>query len=68
MPKPKKDELIEFIKTYLIPVVKYTANKKEYLQNLEREFYTGQTEEDYNDWAESRAKLAMTMLEERGLL
>lgn len=54
-----KEELIAFAETYLIPVIRYTSNKKAYIMEQESKYYTGQDRDDFDQWANNRAKLAV---------
>jgi hypothetical protein len=40
-------------------VIRYTADKKGYIFDQESKYYTGMDKDDFDDWAKSRAKLAV---------
>ena len=52
-------DLLAFAKEYLVPVIRYTADKKGYIFDQESKYYTGMDKDDFDDWAKSRAKLAV---------
>lgn len=52
-------DLFAFAEEFLIPVIRYTADKKAYINEQESEDYTAMGQEDYDKWAKSRAKLAI---------
>lgn len=58
--KAELEELKEFTETYLWPVIRYTADKKGYIAHLSKEDdeYAGEVE-DYDIWANSRARVAL---------
>lgn len=60
-------EWVAFAENYLLPVLRYTADKKGYIQKQEQAYYTGQDKDDYDRWAQSRAKLAVEQWEAMGL-
>lgn len=51
--------LLAFVKEYLIPVMRYTADKKAYIFEQESKYYTGQDRDDFDQWARNRASLAV---------
>lgn len=52
-------DLFAFAEEYLIPVLRYTADKKAYIFDQESKYYTGQDRDDFDQWANHRAKLAI---------
>jgi hypothetical protein len=52
-------DLFAFAEEYLVPVIRYTADKKGYIFNQESKYYTGMDREDFDDWAKARAKMAV---------
>jgi hypothetical protein len=52
-------DLFAFAEEYLVPVIRYTADKKKYIFDQESKYYTGMDKDDFDEWAKSRAKLAV---------
>jgi len=48
-------DLLAFAKGYLVPVLRYTADKKGYTFDQE----SGMDKDDFEDWAKSRAEMAV---------
>jgi hypothetical protein len=55
----QRDEARKLAKEYLVPVILYTANKKGYIFEQELKFFTGMDKDDFDNWAKSRARLAV---------
>lgn len=58
-PAEEEFDFFKFAEEFLIPVLKYTANKRAYILEQEFKYPTGMDREDYDGWAQRRAQLAI---------